>query len=713
MFRILILCLFFWSSSSIAQPKPAKEVFIPSIEQSQTEQGYQTTISIDFPNNYFLYADKTTLNGEQLYQATPKPVEKHDMYLGLTQVWSKPVRLVVQHTEPTKRFVLKTQGCEENVICYPPMSFELEVPETSVPSETVENIVPAKKKSPFLANKATGFLSPEEAFAIDQHETDEQLTVTIQMPDESYYLYRSSIGVLLEPKRFVPELSDGEQHHDPFLGQQEIYRGQLQISLPKSHLSADGEAWLEFQGCAEGRVCYPKTRQWLSYQPSPNATPAAEQTSTEVATPAAKALLPSDEPSSDASLSDRAINQLHQHYLASLPLIFLLGVGMAFTACVYPLIPIVSSVVVGEHISSARAYRLIGVYVLGMGSALAILGALFAMFELNLQLLLQKPWVVLLVAGLFGLLALSMFGAFTLRLPSSLQTRIDRLSRQQRSGSYLGVYVMGALSVLMVSACSTPVLTALLMYASQTNPPQGALALFVYGIGQGAPLFLFASTLKRFMPKSGLWMGHVKTAFAFMLLAIAVWLLARISSAGVQSALWGMFGLLLTVYLLPKNLPQNAKDKALWFACLLSFALSFGQLQQVFAPRGVASQGASQNSVQFQMINNIDELQSALAASDKPVLLDFFAQWCVSCYQWEEQIWHNPELKEVLSSYTLLKVDLTDTTPAHHELLKALSLVGPPAVLAYPPHATSLSPNAQWIGESSLADFRKNLASLR
>ncbi|WP_298643763.1 protein-disulfide reductase DsbD [uncultured Cardiobacterium sp.] len=661
-----------------AEPLPAEEVFKPVIRQLDDGDGYLTKITIDFPQGYYLYADKTTLQGADGMEERSPAEAKDDPYLGQVMVWHTPPTITLRHRDAAHTFTLTTQGCQENVLCYPPTTWTL-------------HAEPAATARPQLFKAANRDVLPEEeAFTVSATETDGELALHYRMPD-GYYLYRHSLRAAVDGKPLDLPLPAGEVHQDEFLGEQQIYRGALNLSLPRP--AAGGTLTLHLQGCAEGRICYPPMTRDFPLTAAPQA----------VKTPAqAVAAAP---PDATTSTIDRLIRRLNDNFLISLPLVLLLGIGVSFTACVYPLVPIVTSLVVGPNTGSGRAYRLITVYVLAMGAAMGLLGAVFGIFQINLQVILQKPWITALVALLFAGLSLSLFDVYTLQTPRWLQKPVDKLNRRQQGGSYGGAAVMGALSVLVVSPCATPVLTALLLFTTQTGPLKGATALFVFGLGTGLPLLLFAGAFRRFMPKAGAWMDNVKKAFAFALLAIGVWLVARILPPAWALTAWALYAMFAAAYLY-----GDSKTRRFLAGSAFIAALALG-MQSANLHLGAPAATAPQAHNAFRTVDSVAALEAAIATSDRPVLLDFYADWCVACKKWEAQIWNNPDFAAPLAPYTLLKIDVTDFTAEHKAMFNALNLVGPPAVLYYLPHGKLHAPAETLIGEMTPDAFAAKLRS--
>ena len=661
-----------------AEPLPAEEVFKPVIRQLDDGDGYLTKITIDFPQGYYLYADKTTLQGADGMEERSPAEAKDDPYLGQVMVWHTPPTITLRHRDAAHTFTLTTQGCQENVLCYPPTTWTL-------------HAEPAATARPQLFKAANRDVLPEEeAFTVSATETDGELALHYRMPD-GYYLYRHSLRAAVDGKPLDLPLPAGEVHQDEFLGEQQIYRGALNLNLPRP--AAGGTLTLHLQGCAEGRICYPPMTRDFPLTAAPQA----------VKTPAqAVAAAP---PDATTSTIDRLIRRLNNNFLIALPLVLLLGIGVSFTACVYPLVPIVTSLVVGPNTGSGRAYRLITVYVLAMGAAMGLLGAVFGIFQINLQVILQKPWITALVALLFAGLSLSLFDVYTLQTPRWLQKPVDKLNRRQQGGSYGGAAVMGALSVLVVSPCATPVLTALLLFTTQTGPLKGATALFVFGLGTGLPLLLFAGAFRRFMPKAGAWMDNVKKAFAFALLAIGVWLVARILPPAWALTAWALYAMFAAAYLY-----GDSKTRRFLAGSAFIAALALG-MQSANLHLGAPAATAPQAHNAFRTVDSVAALEAAIATSDRPVLLDFYADWCVACKKWEAQIWNNPDFAAPLAPYTLLKIDVTDFTAEHKAMFNALNLVGPPAVLYYPPHGKLHAPAETLIGEMTPDAFAAKLRS--
>lgn len=563
--------------------RPFKDVFIPTISQHQDNHGYVTQINIPIPKGFYLYADKTIPIFDAIDARVEKSeaAEKHDAYFGEVHVYNTehPAVITIYHKQPQEQFELKTQGCEDGVICYPPDKFVLSV----ASGGDVSNI-------PQVATNNIGFLQKKA----------QEVQTSPSSVEKSY-----------------PSSADGETaRHD---------------------------------------------------------------------------------------INSRLVT----HYWLTLPIILLLGIGVSFTACVYPLIPIVTSLVVGKNTSTRRSHALIITYILGMGIAMAVLGGIFGWFQINLQALLQRPWIVSIVALFFALLSLSMFDVYTLQAPQWLQRKTNILTREQKQGSFIGAAIMGALSILVVSPCATPVLTALLLYTAQTTPTKGAIALFVFGIGTGLPLLLFASVFRRFMPKAGHWMTFVKRGLGFLLFGVALWLVVRLLPIHIAWLIWAIYALMIAVYF-----DQESQNSQSIQRMILRYVAGATFLFAIFATIQMANHSYSQNTdnhnennVQFTLIHNISELDKALKNADKTIIVDFYADWCLACKVWEKDIWHNPRFTQALSNYHLLKIDMTNYTNDDKALLQTLNLVGPPAVLFYSPNTQLTAPKEKIIGEITPNQF--------
>jgi len=509
----------------------------------------------------------------------------------------------------------------------------------------------------FDAPGAGKFVPADSAFTFDFQQNEHDLTLNWQIK-EGYYLYRQQISVTPAQADIAPfQLPKGESHKDEFFGTSEIYRQRL--SLPVTVRSADKAATLTvtYQGCAAAGFCYP---------PETKVVPVSE------VQPLAQ------------SVPDRSAPAAPTLPFSALWAL-LIGIGIAFTPCVLPMYPLISGIVLGgkSRLSTGRALLLTVLYVQGMALTYTALGLVVAAAGLQFQAALQHPYVLVGLSVIFTLLALSMFGLFTLQLPSSVQTRLSLMSNRQQGGSAGGVFAMGAIAGLICSPCTTAPLSAILLYIAQSgNLWLGGGTLYLYALGMGIPLILVTLFGNRLLPKSGPWMEQVKIAFGFAILALPVFLLERILGETWGLRLWSLLGVAFFGWAFITCLTGTRRGIRVLQIVLLGAALVSAKPLQDWA-FGVSA-SAPQAQLNFIRIASVDELNQALAqARGKPVMLDLYADWCVACKEFEKYTFSDPQVQAALKETVLLQADVTANSAEDAALLRHLGVPGLPTILFF------------------------------
>lgn len=515
----------------------------------------------------------------------------------------------------------------------------------------------------FDAPGRSNFIPADQAFVFDFQQNQHDLNLTWQVK-EGYYLYRKQVSITpAQASVGALQLPAGEWHEDEFYGKSEIYRQHLSVPVTVQQADKGATLTVTYQGCADAGFCYP---------PETRVVPLSEvKASAANVAPFPAEVKREGEPASDLPFS--ALWAL------------LIGIGIAFTPCVLPMYPLLSGIVLGgkQRLSTARALLLAFIYVQGMALTYTALGLVVAAAGLQFQAALQHPYVLIGLSVVFILLALSMFGLFTLQLPSSLQTRLTLLSNRQQGGSAGGVFAMGAIAGLICSPCTTAPLSAILLYIAQSgNMWLGGGTLYLYALGMGLPLILVTVFGNRLLPKSGPWMETVKTAFGFVILALPVFLLERIVGDVWGMRLWAMLGVAFFSWAFIVSLGAKSAWMRLVQIVLLAAALvSVRPLQDWAFGTPVAQNQAHLNFIQ---IKNVDDLNQALAqARGKPVMLDLYADWCVACKEFEKYTFSDPQVQGALNGTVLLQANVTANNAQDKALLKQLNVLGLPTILFF------------------------------
>ncbi len=562
-----------------------------------------------------------------------------------------------------------------------------------------------------LLNEAA--LPPEQAFVFEAIATSgDEILARFSMP-KNYYLYRDkTVFRILDqagsPIQSItmaaPKWPEGVAHKDEHFGDVTVYFDQVEVPIVLGMgRSTPNQINLEasFQGCQNEGICYPPMKRLVSLV-LPAITEGANNSSANTATPAMQAT-----PEAAQSEQDQFTASLKSgSKLKALAIFFLVGIGLAFTPCVFPMVPILSGIIAGhgEHVTTKRAFVLSLVYVIANAMVFAVIGVIAGLAGQNLAAILQKPAILIGFAGLFVLLALSMFGFYELQVPTALQNRINRFSNNQKSGSLIGVVVMGILSALLVGPCVAPPLAGAVLYISQERDAVlGGIALFIMAMGMGVPLIAFGMGAGHIMPRAGAWMEIIKAVFGFVFLWLALWMLER-----VLDPFWIMF--IAGVLLISQGIHMRALDrlpepasgwqktgKALGVVFLILGAIELigaasggrdftNPLAHLQNKRELVSGVAAEEQVQFKKIRTSEELDLAVAAANArgvPVLFDFYADWCVACKEMEKYTFTDVTVIKNMQAFELLKVDVTDQNSGDIELQQRFQIVGPPATLFF------------------------------
>ena len=543
-----------------------------------------------------------------------------------------------------------------------------------------------------LFNNKTKFLPVDQAFQLDVQRSDTGVSMQWQIA-ENYYLYQDKLAFSVngKPVENAPQfLSSAEQYEDPYFGLVTIFKHDLNLTLPLKDPQPQDLLEVTYQGCAKG-FCYPpETKQFQIGDLSSNVSASHEvQNGAETHQTSQSAV---ENTNVFSSQQNQLAESLSQSKYAML-WFFVLGIGLAFTPCVLPMLPLLSAIVIGgrkEETGNWRALALSFVYVQGMALTYTLLGLVVVLIGLPFQIALQSPYVLIGLSIVFVLLALSMFGVFTLQLPSSLQTKLTQFSQQQKSGAFFGVFVMGAIAGLVASPCTSAPLSGALLYVAQSGDfVIGALTLYLLALGMGLPLILITVFGNKILPKSGAWMENVKTAFGFVMLALPIFLISRIIPSMWEPRLWALLGVSFFIWLATQ---MRSNGIGLFFRIVFFVAamVSAQPLQNwVWQDNAATSQAANtqsavQNSLVFQQISNYDELQAVLKQHpNKIVMLDLYADWCVACKEFEHKTFADPQVQTALSDVLLLRVDMTNNSESNRTLMKTLAVTGLPTIIFF------------------------------
>jgi thiol:disulfide interchange protein DsbD len=676
-------------------------------------------------DGYYLYKSKlhfsTTADGITLGEPVlPPGTVKHDEFFGRMETYRHEVVAEIPLTRaagaPTQfNLDAGSQGCADIGVCYPPQT---QVAALTLPATATGAAASGGSKTPALKalsdlGTSLGFgddnelLPADQAFQPDVTVSDANTLAATWKIADGYYLYRHQFhfsladapGVSLLPV----ELPDGEHKTDEFFGAIQVYHHEANAILPlaRSNTAATPVSLtVKYQGCAELGVCYPPvTKVFDLLLPAAAAATVTDTPPTATGSAAAPAAL---------SEQDAIARQLTEGNLAATLLAFFgFGLLLSLTPCVFPMIPILSSIIVGQgdkHMTARRGFILSLVYVLAMAATYTVAGIFAGVFGENLQAAFQNPWILSTFAGVFVLLSLSMFGFYDLQMPAFIQGRLTEISNRQKGGSLTGVAIMGFLSALIVGPCVAAPLAGALIYIGQTGDAVlGGLALFALSMGMGAPLIAIGTGAGKLMPKAGPWMDAIKAVFGVMLLGVAIWMLERILPPALTLTLWAALLILSSMYLRALDaLPAEASGWARLRKGLGVVALVYGVMLLIGAASGardplqplqgvLAGQSATGSSTReahlpFKRIKSVADLDRELAAArqqGRPVMVDFYADWCVSCKEMEKYTFSNADVHRALANYSLLQADVTANDAVDKALMKRFNLIGPPSILFF------------------------------
>jgi len=694
--HLIFFCLLLLSKLAFAANNdellPPEQAFKLSAKAVSADQ---LEISWDIADGYYLYRDKMKFisKTEQIQAVTPAFPEgetKHDDNFGDMVVYHHHLTIplsLISNGASAIQLLVQYQGCADRGVCYPPQK---KIVDLVLPMPTIKAAQPIDAL--FKPKVSDNTLLPAEQafrfFAVVNQAGKLQVSWEIA---PGYYLYREKISLELSSS-MSSRLGDyaiprGIPKHDEAFGQVEIFYDHLSFELPVLRTQAIAQTvtlLANFQGCADRGVCYPPMSQKIDLE-----LPAAAINEVLV-TPA-------------LSEQDQIVTALKQDSLVMTLLSFFgFGLLLSLTPCIFPMIPILSGIIVGHgnHITSARAFLLSLSYVIASALTYTVFGMIAALFGGNLQTTFQQPWIIGLFSSIFVLLSLSMFGFYELEIPNALKTKLHNSSVRHRDGSLWGAAIMGALSSLIVGPCVAAPLAGALIYIGQTgNVVLGGSALFAMGLGMGVPLLLLGASAGKLLPKAGTWLYATKAVFGVIMLAVAVWMLSRILPPAIIILLWAMLLILPAIYLKAIDpLPEQCSGwHKLWkgigimmlaYGLLLLIGFSIGNNNPLKPLQGLSVNNAQavEQGLIFKRVVSLAALETEIqqaSINHQTVMLDFYADWCISCKEMEAYTFSDPKVKQALAGVLLLQADVTNNNADDLALLTTFNLIGPPAILFF------------------------------
>jgi thiol:disulfide interchange protein DsbD len=724
---------------------PAEDEFL------QPDQAFRISGAADGPNavvvrwdiepGYYMYQSKFRFESRTPGIATgstdlPDAEPKQDEFFGEVRIYRDRVeaRVPLERGADAGNIVevqATSQGCADAGLCYPPQKqlILLELPElAAVDSPAPEPAAAPVAASPAATATATDklaalgqslslgleddILPAEEAFRFDAIvDTPERLSLSWDIAPETY-LYQDKIELSLEDAENVrlgeyvlpeAEVKPDTVRPDGSIGDVAIYHGRIELPVPVLRGAQEPTRVTlvaKYQGCAERGICYPPVTQRIALDlPAAVETVALAADSAPSVTAAGAADAAPERVSEQDAIAARLAGV---GVFGAVAIFFGLGLLLAFTPCVFPMIPILSGIIAGQGdgITTRKAFMLSLAYVLAMALTYAIVGVIAGLFGANLQATFQNPWILAVFAAIFVALAMSMFGFYDLQLPSSLQTKLTEMSNKQEGGTLAGAAIMGALSALIVGPCVAPPLMGALIFIGQTGDAVlGFFALLGLGLGMGAPLLAIGTSAGKLLPRAGAWMDAVKAVFGVLLLGVAILLVERVLPPAVAMILWGLLLISSGVYLgaLTQLSAESSGWRKLWKSLGVAVLL-YGALMLVGAAAGgrdtiqplrglMPAGGAAAAHAEFKRIKTVADLErevAAAGAAGKPVMLDFYADWCVSCKEMERYTFPDPAVIAEMDRFVVLQADVTANDEADKALMQErFGLPGPPAMIFF------------------------------
>lgn len=708
-----LLALFLFAISFVAHAAPEDELLEP-------DQAFRFSAAVVDPatlevrfkiaNGYYMYRDKfkfaiapagVTLGTPQI----PPGKIKQDEFFGRVETFRDEVviKLPVQRGNPAPQEVtlsVTSQGCADLGVCYTPQEqvAKLKLPAAASAPAASAPLGGLADLGAAIGGNDDEFLPPEQAFTVTVQARDANTLIVDFKPEPTYYLYRDKLGLVVKtPGVSVAKITlpPGEVKDDPTFGKTEVYHNAVQALVTLKHdgaAPASIDVIAKYQGCSDKGICYPPLEKLMTVSLAGGAASSADAAPTSAE--------PVDDESRIAALFREG------NFWPIVLAFFVAGLLLSFTPCVFPMIPILSGIIVGQgtSLTKSRAFVLSLAYVLGMAVTYAIAGVLAGLSGTLLSAALQNPWVLGTFAAVFVALAFSMFGFYDLQLPSFIQSKFSDASNKVKGGSVPGVFIMGALSAVIVGPCVAAPLAGALLYIGQThNVVLGGSALFAMAIGMGVPLLLVGVSAGTLLPRAGGWMDAVKAFFGVLLLAVAIWLITPVIPDYVMMGLWAALLIISAMYLRPlDSLPPDASGfKRFWkgigvIALAWGLALLIGMLagnrdvlQPLKFPRAAvsgsaATPGAEEAGLPFVKVRSVAELEQKLKDhAGQYVMLDFYADWCISCKELERFTFSDPAVRQKLSGVVLLKADVTANNAEDKALLKRFGLFGPPGIIFF------------------------------